>query len=123
MANYKFEPLSADIIGAALAVHAGLGPGFAETTYQQAMCVALSNRQLVYETQKAIKIHFEGIEVGRYCLDLVVGNHIVVELKAVKMLVDVHSAQIRSYLKASGLPIGLLINFNEPVLRVRRFVC
>jgi GxxExxY protein len=79
--------------------------------------------QLAYETQKAIKIHFEGIEVGRYCLDLVVGNHIVVELKAVKALAEIHRAQIRSYLKASSLPVGLLINFNEPVLRVRRFVC
>lgn len=86
------------------------------------MGVALGNRELGYETQRMIEVHFEGVEVGRYWLDLVVGNQIVVELKAVKALSDVHFAQILAYLKASRLPVGLLVNFNEPVLKVRRFV-
>jgi GxxExxY protein len=120
--GHQFERLSAEVIGAALSVHKAIGPGFPESAYQNAMCVALGNRELGYETQRMIVVHFEGVEVGRYWLDLVVGNQIVVELKAVKALSDVHFAQIRAYLKASRLPVGLLINFNEPVLKVRRFV-
>ena len=120
--GYEFEPLSADIIGAALVVHKNLGPGFPELVYQNAMCVALGNRRLAYETQRMVQIQFEGVEVGRYWLDLVVSNRIIVELKSVKSLVDIHFAQIRAYLKASRLPVGLLMNFNEPVLRIRRFV-
>ncbi len=90
--------------------------------HQSAICVALRSHRLAYETQKRIEVRFAGVEAGRYFLDLVVCNQIIVELKAVKSLCDVHCAQIRAYLKASGLPIGLLINFNEAVLRVRRFV-
>ncbi|HEV8124689.1 MAG TPA: GxxExxY protein [Gemmatimonadales bacterium] len=120
--GHQFEPLSAKVIGAALSVHKALGPGFTESAYQNAMCVALGRRGLDFETQRTIKVHFEGIEVGEYRLDLVVGHQVVVELKSVKALSDLHFAQIRAYLKASKLPVGLLINFNEPVLKVRRVV-
>jgi GxxExxY protein len=120
--GHQFEPLSAEVIGAALAVHKDLGPGFGESLYQNALGVALRNRKVGYETQRMVEVRFKGVAVGRYWLDMVVANQIIVELKAVKKLADIHHAQIRAYLKASGLPIGLLINFNEPVLRVRRFV-
>lgn len=96
--GHEFDALSGRIIGAALAVHKALGPGFAEAAYQNAMCVALGNRRLAYETQRMIQIQFEGVEVGRYWLDLVVSTQIVVELKSVKCLADIHHAQ------NSGLP-------------------
>lgn len=117
-----FEELSSDIIGAALTVHRALGPGFLESLYHNALCVALERRNLAFETQRMVEIRFEGVTVGRHLLDLVIRQEIVVELKAVHTLTDAHSAQIRSYLRASRLPVGRLLNFNESTLQVRRFV-
>ena len=110
----RFEPTSGEVIAAALAVHCELGPGFLEAIYHNAMCVALSHRTIPFETQKPIPVFFEGSEVGLQKLDLVVKEEIVVELKAVKALEEIHKAQLRSYLRASNLKVGLLLNFNAP---------
>ena len=118
----KFEPISGRTIGAAIDVHRILGPGFVESIYQNALCIALTNRQIPYEAQKPIAVHFEGAEVGIHKLDLVVGNEIVVELKAVKCLTEIHEKQLRSYLKASKLRAGLLLNFNAALLAIKRVV-
>ena len=119
---YEFEVLSGKILEAAVAVHKALGPGFLESVYQKAMEVALRHRELSFQEQKEIHIFFEEEDVGRHKLDLVVGDEIVVELKAVKALEDIHYAQVKSYLKATGLHVGLLLNLNAPTLVVKRVV-
>ena len=119
---YEFEVLSGKILEAAVAVHKTLGPGFLESVYQKAMEVALRHRELPFQEQKEIHIFFEEEDVGLHKLDLVVGDEIVVELKAVKALEDIHYAQVKSYLKATGLHVGLLLNFNAPTLVVKRVV-
>jgi GxxExxY protein len=120
--GHDFEALSGQIIEAAIDVHKQLGPGFLEAIYESAMKVALRHRGIVYEAQKEVTILFENEEVGVHRLDLLVGNEIVVELKAIKALEDVHFAQVKSYLKATGLHVGLLMNFNAPTLIVKRIV-
>ena len=120
--GHDFEPLSGRIIEAAIAVHKELGPGFLESVYEQALRVALAHRQIAYESQKDVQVFFEGEEVGSHRLDLLVGGEIVVEIKAVKGLEDIHFAQVKSYLKAMRLRVGLLLNFNAPTLLVKRVV-
>jgi GxxExxY protein len=120
--GHTFEPLSSDILAAAIEVHTELGPGFLESIYENALRVALRHRGIVYETQKDITIFFRGEEVGVHRLDLVAERQIVVEIKAIKALEDIHFAQLKSYLKATKLHVGLLLNFNEPKLVAKRVV-
>jgi len=98
----------------------GQGPGFLESIYEEALKVELSEHELYYECQKEIKIEYLGVQVGVHRLDLLVENRIIVELKAVNDLADIHFAQLRSYLKATGLKVGLLLNFAKATLGVRR---
>jgi len=119
---HDFEPLSGRIIEAAIHVHKHLGPGFLESIYESALKVALRHQGIVYEAQKEVTVLFEGEEVGVHRLDLLVGGQIVVEPKAIKALEDVHFAQVKSYLKATGLHVGLLMNFHAPTLVVKRVV-
>ena len=120
--GHDFEPLSGRIIEAAIQVHTELGPGFLESIYESALKVALRHCGIVYEAQKEVAIIFEGEEVGVHRLDLLVDGEIVVELKAIKALEDIHFAQMRSYLKATSLRVGLLMNFHTPTLVVKRIV-
>ena len=120
--GHQFEDLSAEVIGAALAVHKALGPGFLESTYHAAMRVSLTHRALPFESQLPFDIGFEGVVVGRARVDLIVADEIVVELKAVDRFRDVHFAQLKSYLRATSLRLGLLFNFNAPTLTIRRMV-
>ena len=120
--GHEFEALSGQILEAAVAVHKALGPGFLESVYQKAMEVALRNRGIIFDYQKEVRIFFEEEEVGLHNLDLIVEGRIIVELKAVKNLDDIHFAQVKSYLKATRLHIGLLLNFNAPTLTIKRIV-
>ena len=120
--KYEFESLSGQIIEAAICVHRELGPGFLESVYESALKVALRHRGLVFEAQREVTVIFEQEEVGLHRLDLVVEGQIVVELKAVKAFEDIHFAQVKSYLKATHLSVGLLFNFNATKLIVKRIV-
>jgi GxxExxY protein len=120
--GHQFEELSNQLIGAAIQVHKELGPGFLESIYEQALKVELSESGLRFDSQKEIKVQYSGVEVGVHRLDLVVEEEIIVELKAVKELADIHFAQLRSYLKATGIKVGLLLNFSKPTLEVKRVV-
>ncbi|HZU35283.1 MAG TPA: GxxExxY protein [Gemmataceae bacterium] len=120
--GHDFEALSGRILEAAIAVHKTLGPGFLESVYQKAMTVALRHRSIAFEQQKEIHIVFEGEEVGLHRLDLIAEREIIIELKAVKAFEDIHYAQVKSYLKATGLHVGLLLNFNAPTLAIKRIV-
>ncbi len=95
--GHEFEELSSRILGAAVEVHKALGPGFLESIYQRAMEVALEHRGIAFQRQKEVHVTFEDVDVGMQRLDLVVGGQIILELKAVKGLEDVHFAQLKSY--------------------------
>jgi GxxExxY protein len=120
--GHQFEELSSRILGAAVDVHKALGPGFLESIYQRATEVALEHRGIPYQRQKEVCVFFEEATVGLQRPDLVVDAQIILELKAVKALEDIHFAQLRSYLRATGLRVGLLLNFNSPTLVVKRVV-
>jgi GxxExxY protein len=120
--GYQFEVLSRRIIGAAIEVHRELGPGFLEHIYEEALKIEFSEHDLNFESQKEIKIKYLGTEVGSHRLDLLVENKIIIELKAVKEFNDIHFAQLISYLKATGLKVGLLLNFAKPTLEIKRVV-
>lgn len=120
--GHEFEARSGEILEAAVAVHKALGPGFLESVYQKAMEIALRHRDIPFECQKDVTIMFENEFVGLHRLDLTVSSEIVVELKAVKAFEDVHYAQLKSYLKATGIRVGLLLNFNAVTLAIKRVV-
>jgi GxxExxY protein len=120
----EIERVIHEAIGAAIDVHKELGPGFIESVYHRALVIALRHRHLLVEEQKSIDIRYRGELVCRHCLDLVVESAVVVEVKAVRKLRPLHQAQILSYLKASRCRVGLLMNFNVPLLidGLHRFV-
>jgi GxxExxY protein len=118
------EALARRVIGAAIEVHKQLGSGFLESIYEKAMAHELRTSGLFVEHQKEILVRYKDIEIPGQRLDLLVGGRIIVELKAVESIVPIHEAQLISYLKATGLRLGLLINFHIPLLKdgIRRIV-
>jgi len=110
------------VIAAAIAVHRQLGPGFIESVYQRALGIELTTRGIVHSRECEIDIFYGGSMVGRHRLALVTDGGIVVELKAIRAFESAHFAQVRSYLRAANLPIGLLLNFGLSRLAVRRIV-
>jgi GxxExxY protein len=118
----EFEALTERIIGAAIEVHRRLGPGFLESLYEKALIIELKKRGLAVQDQMEVIINYDDVEVGRHRLDLFVEDTIVVELKAIKNLEDIHFAIVRSYLKAVGRKHGLLLNFAKITLEVRRVI-
>ena len=111
------ERVVREVIGAGLSVHRALGPGFLETVYEQAIALELTLRDLSFQMQKPVAIHYRGHCICSHRLDMVVEDAVVVEVKAVRSIKRIHQAQVLSYLKASGCRVGLLMNFN-----VRLFV-
>lgn len=120
--GHVFQDCSGRVIGAAVAVHMALGPGFLEGIYQRALEMELAGLGLRLESQLSVPVRYRGQLVGVHRLDLVVEATVVVELKAVSTVLDAHLAQLRSYLRATDTRIGLLLNFNAAVLGVRRVV-
>ena len=113
------------IIGSAMKVHSALGPGLLESAYEACLSHEVKKAGLRAESQVALPVVYDGIRIDLgYRLDLLVEDLVIVELKAVETITDVHKAQLISYLKLSGKNIGLLINFNVTHLRegIRRFV-
>ena len=113
----KVDELAHAVIGAAIEVHRQLGPVFLESVYEEALCVELAIREIQFERQKEINVVYKGYPIGRQRVDLLVGQSLIVELKTVEELGEIHKAQVISYLKATDLQLGLLINFNVPVLK------
>jgi GxxExxY protein len=114
--------LTEKILGAAFKVQNALGAGFLEKVYENALSFELRKCGLAVESQKSLPVRYEGTVVGDYIADLVVSAKVVVECKAVSNLDSVHEAQLMNYLKASGLRVGLLINFARSKLQYRRLV-
>lgn len=113
----KVEELANRVIGAAIEVHRNLGPGFLEIVYEEATAVELTLRQIPFTRQTVFSVDYKGHAVGSSRLDLLVGECLPVELKAVEALAPIHTAQALSYLKATKHRLALLINFNVSVLK------
>ena len=117
--------LTQETIGAAIEVHRALGPGLLESAYEECLCRELTIRNISFERQKPLPLEYKGfkLECG-YRIDLLVAGTVVVEVKAVEVLLPIHEAQLLTYLKLGGWKLGLLINFNVPVLKqgIKRLV-
>lgn len=113
----ELDRLARDVIGAAIEVHRALGPGFLESVYEEALCLELQLRGIPFARQITVGVNYKGRRVGEGKLDLLVGDILVVELKAIEDIAPIHIAQVLSYLKMTGHKLGLLINFNVPVLK------
>jgi GxxExxY protein len=114
------DPLTEAIIRCIIRVHQTLGPGFLESIYRHALMRELEKRGLRAETEKEIQVLYDGVVVGQHRLDILVEGQIVVELKTVEALSKAHYAQLRSYLKACRLRVGLLVNFATEKADYRR---
>lgn len=112
--------LTEKIIGAAIAVHTAPGPGFLESVYEEGLAVEFESRGIRYRRQVTVPIRYRGRLVGEHRLDFLVEEQVVVELKAVQELADIFFATVRSYLKATGLEAGLLLNFATMPLTIKR---
>jgi GxxExxY protein len=114
--------LTRAVIGAAMEVHSNLGSGFLESVYEAAMAIEFNLLKVPYERQKAISVIYKGEKAKDFFCDFLVGDKVLVELKALKAVTSVEEAQILNYLKATGLQVGLLINFGEQSLKYKRLV-
>jgi GxxExxY protein len=120
-----FDSISNSIIGAGLDVHRELGPGLFESVYENCLAHELEQRGLGVERQKVLPVHYKGLCLSQgFRLDLLVEGAVVVEIKSIEKLDRLHEAQLLSYLKLSGCSVGLLMNFNVPLLKrgIRRLV-
>lgn len=113
----EVDELARIVIGAAIEVHRALGPGYLESVYEEALGIELGLRSTPYERQVKIAVMYKNHPVGEGRLDLLVAKILPVELKTVEALAPIHQAQLLSYLKMTHLHLGLLINFNVPVLK------
>ena len=110
--------LTGQVIGAAIEVHKILGPGLLESAYEECLCHELELRGIPYERQSELPIEYKGVKLDcGYRLDVVVSSQLILELKACERLEPIHEAQLLTYLKLTGIKLGLLINFNVPVLK------
>jgi len=110
--------LPGKVIGAAIDVHRILGPGLLESAYEECLCYELDNRGISYQRQQELPIIYKEAQLKcGYRLDLIIENKLIIELKSCDRLLPIHEAQLLTYLKLSNIPIGLLINFNVPVLK------
>lgn len=116
------KDLTYKIIGILYKVHTDLGCGFTEKIYQRAIGIELEKENLSYESEKEFEVKYEGQVVGRYRLDLVIEDKVIVELKAVERMPKIYQEQLISQLKASPYEVGLLVNFGTPKLKYMRFV-
>ncbi len=119
---YPYSDTTEKIIGCAIEVHKTLGPGFKESTYENALIRELKQSGLKVEQQKSIVVQYKGAQVGKHRLDLLIADTIVVELKSAKDFYAEDIKRLISYLKASHKRIGLLINFAKPTIEVKRLI-
>ena len=125
MIRGQFDELSSQILSAAIEVHKALGPGLLESAYEQCLCRELELRDIPFVQLQAVPVEYKGVrlECG-YRLDLCVAGRIIVEVKSVGELLPIHDAQLLTYLKLTNLSVGLLLNFNVPLMKdgIRRIV-
>jgi len=120
--DYPKKEITEKIIRAAFAVHSKLGSGFVEKVYENAMVKELRSMGLAVDQQKPLKVLFGGDPVGEFSVDLLVEKSVVVELKAVRVMERSYEEKLLHYLKASNLPVGLLLNFGNASVQIKRKV-
>lgn len=120
MADYKFKEITERIIEAAMKVHTALGNGFQEVIYQRALEIEFQEAQLKFARELEMPVYYKGRQVGERRVDFYVENKIMVELKALIQLENVHLAQAKNYLEAYNMQVGLLINFGSTSLQFKR---
>jgi GxxExxY protein len=114
----EINELTGNVINAAIEVHKALGPGLLESAYEECLCREFELRGIPYERQKEIPLEYKGFRLDcGYRIDVLVAGRLIVEIKACEALQRIHEAQLITYLKLTGLKVGLLINFNVPVLK------
>jgi len=118
----EHQLITEKIIGCAFRICNQMGFGFLESVYEKCMMIALSRQALHAVAQQPIEVHYEGETVGGFVADIVVDDTVTIELKSVRHLGQIHEAQLVNYLVATGKPIGLLLNFGEEKVEVRRKV-
>jgi GxxExxY protein len=121
----KDDVLTAKVIGFAIQVHRVLGPGLLESAYEECLAYEMTKANLLFQRQTALPVVYEGVRLDcGYRIDFIVDNQLIIELKSVEKLLPIHDAQIITYLKLSGCRAGLLMNFNEVILKagLKRFV-
>ena len=110
--------LSGKIIGAAIEVHKALGPGLLESTYEEGLCFELRLQEIEFRRQVQLPVNYKGTQLQcGYKIDIIVENAVILELKAVDGILQIHTAQLLTYLKLSNLKLGFLLNFNIPLMR------
>ncbi len=114
------DAITERILGCAFKVSTGLGPGFLEKLYENALVLELERASLRVARQYPLAVWYDGIQIGQFTVDILVEDQVLVELKAVRVLEDFHLAQALNYLRASLLPACLLLNFGAPRLEIRR---
>jgi GxxExxY protein len=117
-----YKDLSYKIVGAAMEVHNTLGPGFLEKVYEEALAYELDLRGITVETQHPLVVHYKGRIVGEYIADMIVEDKIILELKAIKQLAKIHTAQAVNYLVATGYELAILLNFGPSRLEHKRVI-
>jgi GxxExxY protein len=121
----EFDELSRSVIGCAIEVHRTLGPGLLESTYRQCLASELSHAQIRFQMELPLPVRYKDVQLDcGYRIDLLVSGDLIVEVKAVEMLLPIHQAQILTYMRLAKIPIGLLMNFNVTKLQngIKRFV-
>jgi GxxExxY protein len=120
--HYVASRVTGDVIGAAMEVHKRLGPGFLESVYEEAPAVELKLKKVSFERQKELPVFYRDNIIKKFVCDFLVSGQVVVEIKAIKALTEVEQVQLTSYLKASGIEIGLLLNFGGRSLDFKRMI-
>lgn len=118
--KYKYSELTGKVIGCAMEVHKYLGNGFQEVVYQRALSIELNMQNILHIREQEMKLEYKGYDIGTRRVDFFIEDKIMLEIKAIKQLEDVHLAQAINYLEAYGLEIGLLINFGSTSLQFKR---
>jgi GxxExxY protein len=120
--RYPNKELTKEIIGAAMEVHRHLGSGFLESVYEESMAVEFDLRKIRFERQKTLDVFYKERKVKQFVCDFLVDGSVLVELKAIKALTDIETAQVLNYLRATGVRLGLLLNFGAKSLEYKRII-
>jgi GxxExxY protein len=120
--DYPLKELTESIIGAAFEVHKELGPGFLEKVYESALVCELKTRGLRADSQVQVPVSYKGQPIGVYYADVLVEGAVICEVKAIESLAPVHESQVLHYLRATGIQVGLLVNFGSRRVQLKRLV-
>jgi len=118
----EHKDLTEIIIGCAYRIYNEMGFGFLESVYEKCMLIELFNSNLKAESQKPVTVYYKNKVVGKFIADIIVNDIIIIELKSVRKIINIHEVQLENYLVATGKPVGLIINFGESTVEVKRKV-